>query len=157
MRREGPEVPAGQQQPESADQQIRSEITATTISEGVAGLFGTDHRPTAAGAGGTGEWVFTNLDQLDGLIAGWTAVRTSIDNRLDTIERAENLVEPPADDLMSVSHSTALKESLETMKRHAASMHTYADAYVNKLVAARSRYLAVENRNTGRFADSDGG
>ncbi len=124
----------------------------------VTGVLGADYESRAVGGGGTnGKWVFTSLDQLDGLIKKWKDIRDAIRDRRFRIERARELVEPPAADIMSVIQAKALEHSLEAMGQHAGSMYMYADAYIQKLEHARTQYVGVEDQNTTRMKSTHGG
>jgi hypothetical protein len=75
----------------------------------VAGAFGIHYETQAGGGGGDGKWVFTSLAELDGVIKRWTGVRDAILTRRDKIRDARNLVQPPAEDIMSYVQSNAFK------------------------------------------------
>nr|WP_042189809.1 hypothetical protein [Kibdelosporangium sp. MJ126-NF4] len=150
-------MPVGEQGPETVDQQIRFEVTADKTLRTAAGLFGIDLQSQTAGGGGSGSWVFTSLDQLDGLIKKWSDMCDAIDHRRARIQQAESLVEPPANDMMSRFHASELKNSLSAMWHHADSMRAYAREYLHKLQTTRSEYVRVEGQNTRSLNESGGG
>ncbi|ONI77263.1 hypothetical protein ALI144C_34945 [Actinosynnema sp. ALI-1.44] len=150
-------MPVGEQGPETADQQIRFAVTVDETLRAAAGVFGIDLEPQTAGGGGNGKWVFTSLDQLDGLIKKWTDMCDAIDHRRALIQQAEGLVMPPAEDIMSRFQANTLKNSMDAMKQHADSMHAYAATYLQKLHTTRSAYVGVEGQNTRSLTEPGGG
>lgn len=95
-------------------------------------------------AGGEGNYVFADLEELDGIIAEWTAIRDRIEGRGNRLSQAVGLITPPADDVMSRYHAGYTRGSLQKALDHSDAMRAYAKAYIEKLTAARAQYADTE-------------
>lgn len=98
-----------------------------------------------------GDYVFTDLAELDKIIGDWEALRDRIKDRYDKFAHAIGLIEPPAEDIMSRLQAATATYSLEQAQSHSQTMYLYASGYVEKLHAARVRYTATEADNIGRL------
>ncbi|MGB3444935.1 MAG: hypothetical protein WBA97_39870 [Actinophytocola sp.] len=113
---------------------------------------------TGSGGGGAdGDYVFADLAELDSIITEWTALRDTIQVDGRKLAQAQQAVYSPADDDMSRGQAKALVESLDKARTHNDAMLAYADAYVEKLTAARERYAADEETNVARMRGVDEG
>lgn len=113
--------------------------------------------PTGGGGAG-GTYMFTDLAELDAVIARWTSVRDRIEPHSQQLVAAAGAVYPPADDPASVRQAEALVKSVEAAKEHNDSVFRYAKGYVERLVAARAEYVATEEASTDQYRamDEDG-
>lgn len=111
---------------------------------------------TGSGGGGAdGDYVFADLAELDAIITEWTAIRDTIQLDGTELAQARQMISPPAADLMSTGQATALVDSLDKAQTHNDAMFAYADAYVEKLTAARERYAAGEESTVARMRGID--
>lgn len=93
-----------------------------------------------------GNYIFADLEELDGIIAEWTAIRDRIRDRGYRLSQAAGLITPPAEDIMSRLHAGYTRASLQKALEHNDAMHAYAKAYVEKLTAARAQYANTETQ-----------
>jgi uncharacterized protein with von Willebrand factor type A (vWA) domain len=105
--------------------------------------------------GGAGTYLFADLAELDSVATQWRAERDKIFERNEKIRQAIDQVAAPAEDLMSVGQADAFRGSLEKLQEHNQALFDYADSYVNKLVATRNYYAAVEDANTRHMKSKD--
>ncbi len=96
--------------------------------------------------GGEGNYVFADLEELDGIIAEWSAIRDRIESRRHKLAQAYGLITPPAEDVMSRLHAGYTRGSLKKALDHNDAMRAYAKAYVEKLTAAREQYAATDTQ-----------
>ena len=116
------------------------------------------HVITGSGGGGAdGDYVFADLAELGALITEWTAIRDAIQVDGEKLVQARQAIYSPADDDMSKGQAQALIESLDKAQAHNDAMFAYADAYVEKLTAARERYATDEEANVARMRSVDEG
>ncbi|GAB3460339.1 hypothetical protein [Actinophytocola sediminis] len=109
---------------------------------------------TGSGGGGSGgRYVFASLEELDAIIGEWARIRDEI--RLDgrRIMQAQNLIRPPADDIMSRLQQSATNSSLDKALTHNAAMVTYVNSYIEKLSTAKSLYASDDEQNAARMRD----
>jgi len=104
-----------------------------------------------------GNYVFADLAELDGIIAEWVNIRDGVESDRHKLEQAQQMIKPPAKDLMSQLQPGAVRESLGKAIKHNKAMWTYADGYVQRLQAAREQYVAAEEENVARLRGVDGG
>ena len=96
--------------------------------------------------GGEGSYVFADLEELDDIIAEWTAIQVRIENRGKKLSQAYGLITPPAEDVMSRLHAGYTRASLLKALKHNDAMRVYARTYVDKLTAARRQYADTERQ-----------
>ena len=133
------------------EEKINAEVTADQTLHTLAGLFGTNFDAQAGGGPAGGQWVFTDLAELDKIIGHWSDISDTLATQVTTIARTARVIHPPADDMMSVIQARAFVSSLYAMRQHADAMRAYADAYLRKLKQARSEYAITEQNNTTLF------
>lgn len=113
---------------------------------------------TGSGGGGAGgQYIFASLAELDTIIAEWEALRDRIRGRGVMLRRAINLIEPPADDLMSKFQANTAAQSLEKAQEHRQAMEDYATSYVAKLQTARAQYSATDSNNAAQMRQAGEG
>jgi hypothetical protein len=106
---------------------------------------------TGSGGGGAGgQYVFASLDELDGIIAEWEALRSRIKDRSAKLRRAIGLIEPPAEDMMSRLQAGAAIQSLWKAEEHRLAMEKYASTMLEKLRAAKAEYVATDADNAAQ-------
>lgn len=105
----------------------------------------------SGGGGANGDYVFADLAELGALITEWAAIRDAIQTDRRNLVRAQQAIYSPADDDMSKGQAKALIESLDKAQAHNDAMFAYADAYVEKLTAAREQYATDEELNVTRM------
>jgi hypothetical protein len=149
----GADVPDGQATPE---EQINAEVMADQTLHTLAGLFGANFDAQTGGTSTSGAWVFTDLAELDAMIRQWSEVSDELDTRMHKIQRTATIIQPPADDLMSVIQTNSLVGSLGAMVEHVEAMLGYTKTYVKKLQQARGEYAITEQNNTTLFNGSHG-
>jgi hypothetical protein len=164
-RAEEPDEPATtddaqDQDPGTPQDQVDGEIARAEISDWLRGLFpfGGEPTPHQAGGGGTGgQFMFANLDELDGIIAKWKEERDGIIADRDAISDAYHMIKPPAGDTMSVGQTEASQNSLASMWQHSEAMLKYANDYIAKLYAARVQMATQDDgaRETMRSVSRD--
>ena len=101
----------------------------------------------SGGGGGTGQYVFADLQHLDGVLNDWKTLRDRIRDRSGKIRQAMRLCNPPAFDEMSVMQAQATKDSLQKAFDHNEAMYAYADRYVTNLQATRDSMAATDDSN----------
>jgi hypothetical protein len=150
---EEPEVTGGstdsgdaEQDPGSPAEQVNGEITAAEVSEWWKSLFGFGGgQPYEAGGGGSGgQFMFANLEELDGVITRWEEERDGILADRDAIADAYYMIAEPAGDMMSRGQTSASRDSLATMYYHSDAMFKYAEGYLEKLYASRQQMALME-------------
>lgn len=100
--------------------------------------------------------MFADLAELDALIAEWTTIRDGIQTDGRKLQQAQQLIVPPAGDLMSQLQPSALNTSLDKALEHNAAMVAYAENYIGKLQAARAQYAAGDEQNAEQLRRVDG-
>lgn len=105
----------------------------------------------SGGGGADGSYVFASLEDLDGIIADWTALRDRIVARGEKLMQAAGLITPPAEDSVSRYHADATVRSLQKARDHNIAMTTYADGYIDKLSAARAQYSATDEQSAANI------
>lgn len=74
---------------------------------------------TGSGGGGAGgQYVFADLDQINGIISDAERLLTDIRDDGASLLRAQQRVEPPAEDIMSVMEAEATVRSLDQAITH---------------------------------------
>jgi hypothetical protein len=141
-------VPDGEATPEA---QINTEVAFDQTLHTLARVIGVNFEAQAGGGNVNGNWVFTDLNELDELIRQWSDIRQSLYTRAGKIRRVAATVQPPAEDMMSVRQAQAFTNSLQAMQQHAQEMSAYAGAYLQKLEQARTGYAIAEQDNAARF------
>ncbi|MFC4854603.1 hypothetical protein [Actinophytocola glycyrrhizae] len=111
----------------------------------------------SGGGGANGDYVFADLAELGALITEWAAIRDTIETDGLNLLLARQQIFSPADDDMSKGQAEALVESLVKARTHNKAMFDYANAYVEKLTAAREQYAADEELNVARMRGVDEG
>lgn len=103
---------------------------------------------TGSGGGGAGgQYVFANLEELDGIIAEFEALHARIKDRGVRLQRAIGMITPPAEDVMSRLQAGAAVQSLWKADEHRGAMEAYAATMIEKLRAARAEYAATDADN----------
>ena len=110
-----------------------------------------------SGGGKGGDYVFADLAELDAIIAEWVSVRDGVEADGVKLRTAQQMIKPPASDLMSQMQPGAVKDSLGKAIKHNQAMWTYANGYVKRLQAAREQYVAAEEENAARLRGVDAG
>ncbi|GAB3439847.1 hypothetical protein [Actinophytocola sediminis] len=111
----------------------------------------------SGGGGADGKYVFADLDELDAIITEWIKIRDGIRVDGDKLTQAQQLIVPPAKDLMSQLQAAATIESLTKAIEHNAAMADYTDNYIQKLQAAHAQYAADDEQAAERMRSVDGG
>lgn len=140
----------------SPEQQVGMQISIGKVKDWVGGVFGRDWESEVGGGGAGGEYVFADLAELDEIIKQWEAQRDAIRADGDQIRQAIGFVMPPADDEMSVRQADATTDSLNRLLEHNTAMFDYAQAYVEKLKAARGHTAATDSDNASTLTRTDG-
>lgn len=109
------------------------------------------------GLAGAGQYVFTDLAELDGVITEWTTVRDRLEERGWRLGQAAGLMEPPADDIVSQGYTKATRESVLKAVSHCDAMRVYADGYLQKLMASRAQYAETETQAVANIRQSGEG
>lgn len=111
---------------------------------------------TGSGGGGSGgNYVFANLAELDAIITQWAEMRDAIQADGVRLAQAQTLIRPPAHDTMSERQPAAVNRSLDKALAHNATMRAYASSYIEKLSAARERYLSDDDASAARMRAAD--
>jgi hypothetical protein len=136
--------PAGEEtEPPPPEEQIDNEIITAGMTESarewLGGIFGfdTEYQHESGGGGAGGQFMFANVDELDGIIAKWTTQRDEIEADLKRIGDAFNEINAPAGDPMSEGQANTARSSLVSMGEHCSQMLEYAKGYIKKLEEAR--------------------
>lgn len=111
----------------------------------------------AVGSSAGGSYMFADLAELDDVIARWTNVRDGVQADGRKLLQAQQLIQPPAQDFMSRLQPLAMSNSLDKALEHNAAMAAYAEAYVQKLQAARAQYAVEDEESVERMRHVDGG
>lgn len=113
---------------------------------------------TGSGGGGAGgQFVFADLGELDGIIAELETIRDDIRKDGDKLWRAQQLIEPPAEDIMSRVQAKAVVDCLEKAIDHNKKMRDYADAEITKMRAARNTYASTDEASAARLRNLGNG
>jgi hypothetical protein len=127
------------------DQQVKLEISTGKVVEWLGGLFGTDWQTPTAGGGGTGgQFMFTNIAELDLVIAQWKSQRDAIQDDAAMIREAGGHIIAPAKDGMSGGMANTTKSSLRALYDHNQKMLQYANDYIHKLEASRASMVNTD-------------
>jgi hypothetical protein len=102
-----------QAQPGTAEQQVDAEIVVAQVGQAIAGTFGGEYHHESGGGGTSGYYEFTSLAQLDEIINEFKAVRDDIAEDGRKLFRAQGLITPPAEDIMSVMQANATVASIK--------------------------------------------
>lgn len=107
------------------------------------------------GSGESGaQFVFTDLDELDSIIADLEATRVEIADDDRDFRLALEAAAPPAHDDMSRLQADMYQESLRRARRHNTSMSTYVADQLEKLQAARHAYANADADAEDRVLDA---
>jgi hypothetical protein len=119
----------------------------------VAGALGqAGYAITGSGGGGAGgQYVFVSVEQLDAIITEAGALLADIRLDGDQLRQAAGLIEPPADDIMSVMEARTTVESLTEAERHNKAMAAYVEAEMGKLQACRAAYVNTEDASAAQL------
>jgi hypothetical protein len=101
--------------------------------------------------------VFANFGELDAIIAEWEALRDEIRGDGRKLVLAQQLIEPPGEDIMSQLEAKATVHSLDKAQIHNDAMATYADGYIAKLRAARAEYAGTDETSAAHLRGADEG
>lgn len=137
----------GDQDPGTPADQIDAEITRENVLGWWRSLFGLGgDDPYEAGGGGTGgQFMFANLDDLNGVIKKWEDERDGIEADREVIAEAYHAIKEPAGDPMSLQLTSASRDSLANLWNHSNAMLNYANNYIEKLKASREQIAAMED------------
>jgi hypothetical protein len=112
----------------------------------------------SGGGGGTGgQYVFADLAELDGTIAEFETLRDDIRGDGAKLLRAQQLIEPPGEDIMSRIEAKTTVHSLEKAIEHNTVMAAYADAEIAKMRAAQAAYANADVEGAARLRMVDEG
>lgn len=151
-----PQTQPPEQPPPPPGQQIDQEISLGKVWEAVTSLFGGEGVETTAGGGGKGgQFMFASLADLDSVITQWETELEAIVADGNTIQQAAGLVQPPAQDGMSVGQADATRQSLIKLKEHNQAMKEYAQEYIKKLKASRASMSNTEQGNVSQIRSAD--
>jgi len=108
------------------------------------------------GSGESGaQYVFTDLDELDSIIADLEAMKIEIADDDFGFRQAIGAATPPAHDDMSRLQADVYRESLTKARRHHASMLAYVTDQLDKLQAARNAYVHADAEAEDRLLDAE--
>jgi hypothetical protein len=113
-----------------------------------------EKRIEAAGESG-GRFIFTDLDELDSIIADLETMKVDIAGDDGEFRLAIGDATPPARDGMSELQADAYRESLQMARRHNASMFAYVVDQLDKLQAARHAYANADADAEDRLLDAE--
>lgn len=102
-----------------------------------------------------GRFVFTDLDEIDSIIAELETIRVDITTDDNRFRQAISAASPPASDYMSRLQADAYKESLRKARGHNASMLAYAVDHLDRLQAARNAYANADADAEDRLLDAE--
>lgn len=147
----------GTEQTPGSDQQIDGQVAIVNLLDALP-FFGDAARNAyvSGGGGAGGKFEISSLAELDALIGQWESLVEQMDLSRDKLSGALQFVQPPADDAPSRSEASATQDSINAAIDHNMSMRDYAQAYVDKLKAARADYAGTEDANATNVANSDG-
>lgn len=111
----------------------------------------------SVGDGAGGQYVFANLDQINEIIFEAETLLTDIRDDGASLLRAQQRVEPPAEDIMSAMEANATVRSLDQAITHNQAMASYVDAQLAKLRACRDEYARTDADGAGRLRTVDKG
>lgn len=137
-----------EQEPGTPAEQVDQEIVSTEIMSWWRSLFGMggEPQPHESGGGGTGgQFMFANLEELDGVISRWEEARDGLLDDREKIYNAYDHLEAPAADDMSTAATTASRDSVANMFQHNVAMLRYAENYIEKLKASREQMAVMED------------
>jgi hypothetical protein len=113
---------------------------------------------TGSGGGGAGgQFVFTNLEELDGIITDLETLRDDIAKDGAKLRQARQVIVPPGEDIMSRMEATATVNSLDKALEHNLAMFTYAGAEIEKMRAARATYANSDEAGAAWLRNVAGG
>ncbi|MQA10899.1 MAG: hypothetical protein GEU98_20550 [Pseudonocardiaceae bacterium] len=143
-----PDQAAQPEQPKSATDQIEERIGDQNSIWNKLNFW--DKGDDASGGGGAnGQYVFASFEELQNVINRFKDERDKIREDGEEIRQATQLVEPPAEDMMSRFMGTAAKDSLEQMRNHNKAMLEYAENYIEKLERSLQSMQQNEDANAG--------
>jgi hypothetical protein len=149
--------PAASEPPPPPEQQIDQQINLGAVAGWLGNLFGADWGKEAGGGGTGGQYMFADLNELNGVIKQWESELEAIKKDGDTIDQAAALIEPPAMDGMTVGQADATRNSLITLREHNTAMREYAEGYLDKLRASRDSIANNEANNANTVKSVDRG
>src|SRR5207302_903190 len=113
---------------------------------------------TGSGGGGAGgQFVFASLGELDGIITDLEKLRDDIRSDGVKLNQAQQLIEPPGEDIMSRLEAKTTIHSLGKAIEHNKMMATYADTEIAKMRAARNAYANSDDEGAARLRNVDEG
>jgi hypothetical protein len=95
----------------------------------------------SGGGGADGQYVFTNLDEIDSIVTDLEAIKNEIRDEDRDFDQAIVLATPPAEDIMSVGQVDAYVAALQEGREHNKAVAAYAENQLIKLRAARQAYI----------------
>ncbi|MFC4853596.1 hypothetical protein [Actinophytocola glycyrrhizae] len=110
----------------------------------------------SGGGGADGQYVFTDLDELDGIITELEEIAVEVRDDLWYYDQAIGLATPPAEDVMSRGQVAAYIASLEAGREHNKAMLGYAENQLAKLQAARHTYAENDSGAAARLRHIEG-
>ncbi len=110
----------------------------------------------SGGGGADGQYVFTDLDELDAIITDLEEIKNELEEDDRYYDQAIDLAMPPADDVMSRGQVEAYIASLRVGQNHNAAMAVYAESQLDKLRAARQTYDGNESGVVARLRHIEG-
>ncbi|MCE7008540.1 hypothetical protein LWC34_37870 [Kibdelosporangium philippinense] len=132
------------QEPGTAEQQVDSEIVLGQVGGAIASAFDGEYEHHSGGGGAGGYYEFTSLAELDGIIARVKAVHETILTDGEKFQRAAELAQPPAADIMSVMQAKATQQWLIRAYEHNQMLLQVANAAIRKLETSRKLYASTE-------------
>ncbi|MPZ84080.1 MAG: hypothetical protein GEV28_28270 [Actinophytocola sp.] len=111
----------------------------------------------ASGGGGAGgQYVFANLEEIDGIITDLEAIKNDIRDDERYFRQAIRLATRPAEDMMSNGQVEAYHASLRKGWQHNKAVAAYAENQLAKLRAARQTYVDTDSGAADRLRNIDG-
>jgi hypothetical protein len=152
-----PAQPAANEPPPSPEDQIKQQINLGAVAGWLGDLFGADWGKQAGGGGTGGQYMFADLNELNGVITQWETELEAIKKDGQAIRQAAALVEAPAQDGMTIAQAEVTRTSLTTLREHNDAMRDYAQGYLDKLRASRDSIANNEANNVGTIKSADRG
>lgn len=139
-----------EQDPGTPAEQVEREVVSTEWNDFWRSffLFGEAQPHQSGGGGGSGQFMFASLEELDGVIAQWEQqLQEIVDDRREIDIAREALHTPPAGDPMSTQQTVTSRESIWQLYKHNEAMYQYASKYIAKLRASRTQMATTDDGN----------
>lgn len=116
-------------------------IAAGAAAGAVAGAV--SHRD----GGGSGSYMFANLEELDGVIRQWQNLVDELEADTKRVDSAVQQIARPAGDHVSEGNYNQSTDVLRAMRKHNEMLGSYAQHYVVKLKECRAQMSTTEQGN----------